>query len=40
MDHTLLKLCYRCELAHRSIQKIDKIFKMIDKKNQYLSTFI
>ena len=39
-EHTLIKLCYRCIIAQRSIYKIEKILSMIHKQNQYLSTFI
>ena len=39
-DDTLLKILYRCSMAYKSIQKIEKIVTMLKKKNELLSIFI
>lgn len=40
IEHTLIKICYRCLLAERSLHKLEKVFKLIKKKNELLSYFI
>ena len=39
-DDTLLKILYRCTMLYRSIHKVEKITKMLAKKNELLSVFI
>lgn len=38
-DETLIKLLYRCLMNKRSIQKAQKIFKLIEKRDQLLHEF-
>ena len=40
VEHILMKICYRCILAERTLLKLEKIFKLIKKKNELLSYFI
>jgi hypothetical protein len=40
LKHILIKICYRCILAERTLHKLEKIFKLIKKKNELLSFFI
>ena len=37
---TLLKILYRCALGYRSLTRVEKIFNMLQKKNDLLSMFI
>ena len=39
-DETLIKLLYRCLMIKRSIQKTQKIFKLIEKRDLILKDFI
>ena len=39
-DETLIKLLYRCLMIKRSIQKTQKIFKLIEKRDSILKDFI
>ena len=39
-DETLIKLLYRCLMIKRSIQKTQKIFKLIEKRDAILKDFI
>ena len=36
----MLKILYRCALGYRSLNKVQKIFGMLQKKNDLLSMFI
>ena len=38
-DETLIKLLYRCLMNKRSIQKAQKIFKLIEKRDLLLHEF-
>ena len=38
-DDTLIKLLYRCLMMQRSIQKTQKIFKLIEKRDSVLKDF-
>ena len=40
IKHIIIKICYRCILAERTLHKLEKIFKLIKKKNELLSYFI
>jgi hypothetical protein len=40
IKHILIKICYRCILAERTLHKLEKIFKLIKKKNELLRYFI
>lgn len=37
---TMLKILYRCALGYRALNKVQKIFSMLQKKNDLLSMFI